>query len=95
MKVVCNFCDPPQVLSEVEPLSDLTEIPGICPTCYAQIAEEEGVPKVEIPKKLGKCDILKVHDDGEVLVKCGGKKFIVTPAGESFTEDLPIFLTLT
>ena len=39
-----------------------------------------------IPFHLGKCEILKVHDDGDVTAKCGDKKYVVTTEGELFKE---------
>lgn len=40
----------------------------------------------KIPMRLGKCEILKVHDDGDVTAECGGKKFVITTEGEIFEE---------
>ena len=86
-KVVCNFCDPARVISEVEPMDSDFEIPGICPECYQKLAAENEIPQIEIPARLGKCDILKVHDDGDLTVRCGGRKIIVSTEGEVYPQE--------
>jgi hypothetical protein len=35
---------------------------------------------------LGACEVLKVHDDGDLTIMCGGKKYMVTPEGDIFGE---------
>lgn len=35
---------------------------------------------------LGQCSVIKIHDDGDLTVTCGGKKYIVTAEGEIFEE---------
>lgn len=42
--------------------------------------------QAKIPEYLGKCEILHVHDDGDLTIKCRGKKFVVTMEGEVFKE---------
>ncbi len=37
---------------------------------------------------LGQCGVLKIHDDGDLTVLCGGKKYMVTPEGEIFAETI-------
>lgn len=86
-KLVCNFCEPPTVIQMTDPVEDESEIPGICPACYKKLAEENDLPMVNIPARLGHCDILRIHEDGDLTVKCGGKKCIVTKEGEVFAED--------
>ena len=49
--------------------------PTIEPEIAADSVEVEG---------LGTCNVLKVHDDGDLTVFCGGKKFIVTAEGDIF-----------
>lgn len=39
-----------------------------------------------IPKHLEPCEILKVHDDGDLTLKCQGKGYVVTTEGEVFKE---------
>lgn len=34
----------------------------------------------------GGCKVLKVHDDGDMTIQCGGKRFILTTEGEAFRE---------
>ncbi len=87
MPRICNFCEPPK---EIDPLPEGVDEPAICPECYKKLAIENGLPEVSIPPKLGHCDILKVHGDGDLTVKCGGKKYIVTKEGETFGEDLQV-----
>jgi hypothetical protein len=81
----------------MDPVEDQSELPGICPACYKKLAIENGLPEVSIPERLGHCDILKVHGDGDLTVKCGGKKIIVTKEGETFSEDTipPVSMDLT
>ena len=40
----------------------------------------------KIPFHLGKCEILKTHDDGDITAQCGDKKYVITTEGEVFTE---------
>lgn len=42
--------------------------------------------QVKIPEYLGKCEVLKVHDDGDLTIKCREKKYVVTTEGETFKE---------
>lgn len=42
--------------------------------------------QAKIPEYLGKCDIVHVHDDGDLTIKCGGKKYVVTTEGEVFKK---------
>lgn len=42
--------------------------------------------QAKIPEYLGKCEILKVHDDGDLTIKCVDKKYVVTTEGEVFKE---------
>ena len=42
--------------------------------------------QAKIPEYLGKCEILHIHDDGDLTIKCGGKKYVVTTEGEAFRE---------
>lgn len=42
--------------------------------------------QAEIPGFLGECEILKIHDDGDLTIKCRGKRFVVTTEGEVFKE---------
>ena len=42
--------------------------------------------QAKIPGYLGKCEILHIHDDGDLTIKCGGKKYVVTTEGEVFEE---------
>ena len=53
---------------------------------------EDQSEKVDIDG-LGSCDILKIHDDGDLTVKCGGKKFMVTSEGDIFEEKDKSLLT--
>ena len=47
--------------------------------------EEANPDTVEI-ESLGICNVLKVHDDGDLTVLCGGKRYMVTPEGDIFEE---------
>lgn len=85
MPKICNFCDPPKVI-DADPVD--SDIPGICQDCYRKLTIEQELPEVDIPERLGKCNILKVHGDGDLTVACGGKKWIVTKEGETYSEDL-------
>jgi len=42
------------------------------------------VEPAKIPESLGKCDILKQHDDGDLTIECGGTKYVVTTEGDVF-----------
>lgn len=86
MKVVCSFCNPPRIFGEEEPLTDEHEIDGICPDCYQKLADEENIPLATIPERLGKCNIIKIHDDGDLSIKCAGKNYIITTEGSVFRE---------
>jgi hypothetical protein len=46
------------------------------------------VEKAKIPECLGEgdCEILKVHDDGDLTVSCRGSKYVVTTEGEVFKQ---------
>lgn len=44
------------------------------------------VEHAEIPDYLGKCEILKVHDDGDLTIKCSDGKYVVTGEGGVFKE---------
>lgn len=48
--------------------------------------------QASIPEYLGKCEILKIHDDGDLTILCGDEKYVVTKEGEVFrkVEPLPI-----
>jgi hypothetical protein len=49
----------------------------------------KGEPLTElakIPECLGKCEVLKTHDDGDLTIRCGGKMFVVTTEGEVFKK---------
>lgn len=41
---------------------------------------------IRIPSHLGRCEILKTHDDGDVTAKCGDTKYVMTTEGEVFEE---------
>ncbi len=40
----------------------------------------------KIPDYLGKCNILKTHDDGDLTIECSGVKYVVTTEGDVFKE---------
>jgi len=42
--------------------------------------------QAKVPEYLGKCEVLKIHDDGDLTIRCEGKKHIVTTEGEVFRE---------
>lgn len=42
--------------------------------------------QAKIPEYLGKCEVLHIHDDGDLTIKCGGKKYVVTTEAEVFKE---------
>ena len=42
--------------------------------------------QAKIPDYLGKCEILHIHDDGDLTIKCRDKKYVVTTEGEVFKE---------
>ena len=42
--------------------------------------------QAKIPEYLGKCEILHIHDDGDLTIECGNKKYVVTTEGEVFKE---------
>ena len=49
--------------------------------------DERKDPKVEpakIPEELGNCEIIKIHDDGDLTVNCNGVKHVVTKEGDIF-----------
>ena len=50
----------------------------------------EPVKPAEVPAYLGKCDILKVHDDGDLTVKCDKDLYVITTEGEVF-KNMPGF----
>jgi len=52
----------------------------------ALVAEEPTSEETVEIEGLGECKVTKVHDDGDLTVLCGGKKFMVTPEGEVFGE---------
>jgi hypothetical protein len=35
---------------------------------------------------LGTCEILRIHDDGDLTIRCGSARYIVTPEGEVFKD---------
>ena len=41
---------------------------------------------------LGSCNVIKIHDDGDLTVKCGGKKYMITPEGDIFEEKAKTIL---
>jgi hypothetical protein len=86
MIVVCNHHDPPRVLNERPPLEDKTEISAICPECYQRMQEEENFSLAILPGEMKSCDIIRVHDDGDLTVQCQGTNFILTTGGEIFKE---------
>jgi len=44
----------------------------------------------KIPEALGKCEIVKKHDDGDLTIECGDTKYVVTTEGDVFRRvDLP------
>jgi hypothetical protein len=48
------------------------------------VEETEGSIEVD---GLGSCNVIKIHDDGDLTVRCGGKKYMVTPEGDIFEES--------
>jgi hypothetical protein len=50
--------------------------------------ESEAIVKAKIPECLGEgnCNIIKVHDDGDLTVSCRGSKYVVTTEGDVFKE---------
>jgi hypothetical protein len=69
-------------------LAHLNELPDY----YSRLAkmEAEGkMAKAKIPESLGKCEVIKEHDDGDLTIECGGKKMVVTPEGEIFEKINP------
>lgn len=42
--------------------------------------------QAKIPEYLGKCEVLHIHDDGDLTIKCRDKKYVVTTEGEVFKE---------
>lgn len=45
--------------------------------------------QAKIPEYLGKCEVLHIHDDGDLTIRCRGKKYVVTTEGEVFKEYTP------
>ena len=86
MKVVCSHCNPPRVISERPPVEDATEIAAICPECYQRMQEEENYSLAILPGEMKSCDIIRVHDDGDLTVQCQGTRFVLTTDGEIFRE---------
>jgi len=50
--------------------------------------DPDAIVKARIPECLGEgdCEILKVHDDGDLTVSCRGNKYMVTTEGDVFKE---------
>jgi hypothetical protein len=42
--------------------------------------------QAKIPEFLGTCEVLKVHDDGDLTIKCKDKRYVITCEGEVFKE---------
>lgn len=41
----------------------------------------------KIPESLGKCEIQKRHDDGDLTIACESGRYVVTTEGELFRES--------
>lgn len=46
----------------------------------------EKVESAKIPKSLGKCQVKKVHEDGDVTARCDGKEYVITKDGKIFEK---------
>lgn len=46
------------------------------------------IERAKIPECLGEgdCEILKIHNDGDLTVSCRGSKYVVTTDGDVFKE---------
>lgn len=87
--VRCSWCNPSHVIFEREPLEDKTEVETICPAAYKSIMEAKGAPTVDIPEDLGKCEITRVEEEGDIHVLCDNKFYKVGIEGEVTPEDAP------
>ena len=91
MKVVCIYHTPPKVLFEKEPMDDDSEIETMCPECYKSIMESKEMPSAVIPEDLGKCEITRVDNEGDLHVLCNDTRYKITPDGDVSEEKAPLF----
>ncbi len=91
-QVMCVWCLPNHVLFEREPLEDKSVVSTICPNAYKIIVTEQGIPPAEIPEDLGKCEITRVEEGGDIHVLCDNNFYKVTTNGEVLEEPPPLGL---
>ena len=80
-QVICSWCD--KVIREEAGEGQKT---AICPECYAKVKDENQLAEAPIPSEFGKCDILTVHDNGDLLVECSGDTYLATAGGDVFKK---------
>jgi len=89
MKVVCVWHIPPLFLFEKEPFDDPSETSTICPECYEKLMEQNGLPSAKVPVELGKCEITRVEEKGDLHVMCREKFYRVGTDGAVAEESEP------